>query len=106
VGGEAITLNNLLRWAWSRTDVRRFLTIGVGSRISQTVLLWLLTELVGLHYIASSLVAVGVVMVFVFLASKFWAFDDRALRAEVKKLRMWQAQARNLYPELEELHVT
>ncbi|RMF86278.1 MAG: GtrA family protein [Nitrospirae bacterium] len=58
----------------------RFLAAGATAAATQTLLLYLLTEVAGLWYLWASSVAFGAGVVVSFLLQKLWTFEDRDLR--------------------------
>lgn len=57
-----------------RAEILKFAVVGGVSRATQTLVLFVLTDKLGVWYVWSSLVAVGVVFVFGFMANRFWTF--------------------------------
>lgn len=61
--------------AFKSASFRRYLVVGTASRGVQTLVLFVATDLAGVHYLVSSLIAVSVVVVGGFLVNKFWTFN-------------------------------
>lgn len=73
-----------VRWVFSKRKLAskhmEFLAFGVIGLVGLallTVLMWLLTEMLGVHYLLSKIIATGVVFFWNFLARKFLLFNNK-----------------------------
>lgn len=57
----------------------RFVTVGVAATGTDLLLLYLLTEYAGLHYLVSASIALVVAYSISFVLQKFWTFKDRGM---------------------------
>ena len=66
--------------AWKTVEGERFLrfcTVGASGTIVHLAVLWLLTDIYGLYYLYSAVVAIACAMANNFLWNEMWTFADR-----------------------------
>ena len=63
----------------SRDNYRmvRFFIVGAGGVAVNTFFLWLFTEILGVYYIISSIIAIEIAIMSNFAMNNYWTFDDR-----------------------------
>jgi putative flippase GtrA len=55
----------------------RFVAIAFGGFVLTGVLMWILSDKLGLHYMLAQPLITGVVMIWTFMGNRFWTFADR-----------------------------
>lgn len=75
-----INFINYLESIFVNVRVVRFVAAGSTAAISQLVLLYILTDIIGLWYLASSIIAFCIAVLISFVLHKFWTFKDRVIK--------------------------
>jgi len=57
----------------------KFMLVGGSGALLQLALLYLFTDIIGVWYIASSIMAIGVAMVWNYLLNNYWTFKAKTL---------------------------
>lgn len=77
---QAANFYNLKQSVFKRNILLRYFTSGITSAGTQIGLLYIFTDIVGLWYIYSSILAFAVAVVTSFILQKFWTFNNKEIK--------------------------
>jgi len=63
-------------------SIAKFVVVAAVGLGLNTLFMWIMVNLLGLHYLLSQLVTTGLVLIWSFLGNRFWTFHEAPISAE------------------------